>query len=168
MLLRNNTDTISKFEKFDAFVTKATKWICFVLLMSLVLNISISISFRYIFHISFSFSEKLSVYLLLWFTFLGCTLAVKYQRNISVNTLVNVLPIRLQRIIGVFGHGVVNLFFLLMIYYSLIFVTQQRGVEPMVFYFKKAYFSSILPVSMILMLYQLNVDHIKRFFNKNR
>ena len=168
MTTKKTNRYLSGFHKFDAVITNATKWTCFVLLMSLVANIAVAISFRYLFHISFSFSEKLSVYLLIWFTFLGASLGVKYGRHIAVNTFIRILPPKIQRGINVFGQVVVFIFLVLMIYYSMVHVNQQRGVEPMVFYIKKAYFSSMLPFSLFLMLYQLNADHLMRLLDKNR
>lgn len=161
-------NNMSGFQRFDAIITNGTKWACFSLLMLLVLNIAVSISLRYVFHISFSFSEKLSVYLLLWFTFLGASLAAKYNRHIAVNTLVRVLSPNAQKTIWIIGQIIGVLFVAYMIYFSLVHVTNQRGVEPLVFYIKKAYFSSALPLSMVLMLYQINSEQIQKYLEKRR
>ncbi|MCK5485495.1 MAG: TRAP transporter small permease [Desulfobacterales bacterium] len=160
--------SLSNINKIDALVTNVTKWTCFSLLILLVVNITVAISFRYIFYISFSFSEKLSIYLMIWFTFLGASLCIKYRRHISVDIFVNILPPKIQWVINVFGQVVVSTFLVLMVYYSMVHVNQQPGVEPMVFYIKKAYFSSVLPFSLFLMLYQLNVDHLKKLIDKSR
>lgn len=75
---------------------------------------------RYIFNTPLSWSDELVRYLLVWITFIGAGLAVRYQRLIRLEFLFNVIkfPQRVEKILRGIAMLLTILFCLIILFYS--------------------------------------------------
>lgn len=72
----------------------------YILVTSLAFNVGlifIQVAMRYIFSSSLSWSEELARYIFIWQTWLGTSLAVKYDKHIRVDVLKNFLSFSKQK-----------------------------------------------------------------------
>ncbi len=63
-----------------------------LLLAVIVLLMTIQVIMRYCFSNSLSWSEELSRYLFIWFTFLGISYSIRYNLHLKVDIIYNLLP----------------------------------------------------------------------------
>lgn len=92
------------FDRVLEWITTAAKW-TMVLLAGVIFLITISTVFtRYLLNFVPSWSEEVPRYLLVWITYLGAALAVKFREHISLDVFFNLLPPQGRRV----GHLILN------------------------------------------------------------
>ena len=79
----------------------AEEWIIAVILCVMVLIVAGQVLSRYVFHISFSYTEELVRYFFVWVTFLGAAAAAYRRRHLSIAGVFNFIPERVMRWIRV-------------------------------------------------------------------
>jgi TRAP-type C4-dicarboxylate transport system permease small subunit len=81
---------------------------------------------RYVFEAPLSWSEELARFLLMWLSMLSAAYAFKTKSHFALRVVVGKLSKSAQRIMAQFVHGVVAIFFAILLYFSIVFV---NGVE---------------------------------------
>lgn len=81
---------------------------------------------RYVFEAPLSWSEELARFLLMWLSMLSAAYAFKTKSHFALRVVVGKLSKSAQRIMALFVHGVVAIFFAILLYFSIVFV---NGVE---------------------------------------
>ena len=82
---------------------------------------------RYVLETPLSWSEELARFLLLWLSMLSAAYAFKTKSHFALRILVGTFPQKLQSAIALFVHGIVALFFAILLYYSVVFVIGVSG-----------------------------------------
>ena len=72
-----------------------------VLFAAIIVITFLQVVFRYVFNAPLHWSEEASTYLFIWIVFLGTALALGKRMHIGVDILVNLLPARVQLLVGV-------------------------------------------------------------------
>jgi TRAP-type C4-dicarboxylate transport system permease small subunit len=95
----------SAFDRLLDWITTLVKIVMLVMTSVIFVIICVTVFTRYILNFVPSWSEEVPRYLLVWITYLGAALAVRYKEHISLDIFFNLLPARLRQ----FGHLFLNL-----------------------------------------------------------
>jgi TRAP-type C4-dicarboxylate transport system permease small subunit len=71
--------------------------IMMVLMCIMVAIMTLQVFMRYVMNNSLSWPEEMTRYLFIWFVFLGISYAIKYDRHLRVDILLNYLPERFKK-----------------------------------------------------------------------
>ncbi len=121
------------------------------------LAIMVSISFfnvitRYFFHFSMAFTEELTLYMFVWATMLGVSLAYKHGANMDVSLLYNRFSKAVRKYLYIFLTLMSVIFFLSLMYWGYIEVRDemQMGVITEAMGLPVWYFTVSMPILSIL------------------
>lgn len=125
----------------------------------------IAVFFRSVVGASLPWPEEVSGHALVWTSFLGAYLAVRDNRHISFDLLVEQLPARAQRLVLTIGDGLVIAFFALLIYESVRMIRIVGGTPLLTVDIATGVFMLALPVcggaiivALLLRIYERWVD----------
>jgi TRAP-type C4-dicarboxylate transport system permease small subunit len=95
------------FKAFDRvldWITAIVKYVMLVQASMIFFIICLAVFTRYLLNYVPSWSEEVPRYLLVWISYLGAGLAVKYKEHISLDFFFNLMPIRARQV----GHLILN------------------------------------------------------------
>ena len=98
-----------------------------ILLSTMTLVVFSQVIARYVFQSPLSWSEELARFLLMWVSMLSAAYGFKTKSHFALKFLVDKTPDVAQRFIAVLVHLVVALFFVVLLYYSVVFVIGVDG-----------------------------------------
>ena len=78
-------------------INRIVIWVVVIMLGVMCVTVFMQVIFRYVLHASLSWSEELARYLMVWLTFLGAALGVRYKSLIGMEVLVKALPKLMKR-----------------------------------------------------------------------
>lgn len=103
-------------------ISKIEKLLGIVLMFAMAVVVVLAVLFRYLLNAPFSWAGEVSVYLLIWVSFIGGSLGLKYKSQAAVTLLLDYLSQKAQRMLLIAGNILILLFFALLLYYSYIWV----------------------------------------------
>jgi TRAP-type C4-dicarboxylate transport system permease small subunit len=107
------------FDRVLDWITGVAK-VVMVFMTCVIFAITIVTVFtRYILDFVPSWSEEVPRYLLVWITYLGAALAVKYKEHISLDFFFNLLPVRARQIGHLLLNGLVAIVGVIMVVYGI-------------------------------------------------
>jgi C4-dicarboxylate transporter, DctQ subunit len=101
------SDIIASFEKKLAMV----------LMFAMAVVVSTGVIFRYFFHEPLFWAGEVSIFLLIYITFLGGSLGLKYKMQASVTIFIDYLPEKMKRIVLIIGHIFILMFMAIILFY---------------------------------------------------
>ena len=145
-------------ELFDLFlerVTLLTKCLICLLMIAIIINISADIFFRYVLVKPLSWSSQLAKYLMVWFAFLGSSLAFRSAAHLNIDLLIKNLSLRWRKILFSVSYLGITFFLCVVIILGFQFSYGLRfDIDPLVG-IKMIYPFLGVPVGSIFMLIQL-------------
>ena len=152
------------FERILDAITAIVKTVM-VAMTFVIFSITILTVFtRYILNFVPSWSEEIPRYLLVWITYLGAALAVKYKEHISLDFLFSLLPVRARQIGHLFLNGLIALVALIMLVYGTGLLGQFGDDLMESIPVRNFYLYLAMPFSGLLMLLYLLQDTLKGIF----
>ena len=94
-------------------------WIVAVLLFTMASIAFINVLSRYLFHFSFAATEEITINLFVWVTVIGSGIAFERGGQLGMITLFKVFPLRLKKMVIVFGSALSAFLFLLVDVYMI-------------------------------------------------
>ncbi len=139
----------------------------FAVVISIVMTVVLFLQVlsRYVFNLSITWSEELSIFLLIWLTYIGASMAVMQRRHLRITMLAELLPKRAFKIVDIVSN-VVFLGFMLFIAhgtYNLILLakrTKQMGASTGIP--RWVVFTGLL-LAYILMMIRLVQDTVRHY-----
>src|SRR4030042_6416370 len=102
---KNRQDNMLKaFDRVLDWIATIVKYVMLVQATMIFVIICFAVFARYLVNYVPSWSEEVPRYLLVWISFLGAALAVKYKEHISLDFFFNMMPIRARQV----GHIILN------------------------------------------------------------
>ena len=146
-----------QLKKIYVFFFKYSLEIALVfLLVAMTLTVFSQVIARYIFEAPLSWSEELARFILIWLSMLSAAYAFKTKSHFALTILVSKLPDKHQKITSFCVHIIVAIFFLLICYYSIIFVNSVNGhVAPALQISMQIPYSSIIVASGLISIFSL-------------
>lgn len=96
---------LQTYERVVDMISAAAKWAMLAMASVIFVVICATVFTRYVLNLVPSWSEEVPRYMLVWITYLGAALCVRYQEHISLDIFFKLLPARAQR----YGQVVLNL-----------------------------------------------------------
>lgn len=96
-------------------LSRLISWVIGLLLLVQVVVIVGQVVLRNVLGIPLTWSEELARYLTIWLTFLGGAIATANDEHVVIDVIVNLLPRRLQFLVGLFANLAVAAFLILLI-----------------------------------------------------
>lgn len=106
------------------FLGNLEKYFLVTLMLFSTLLLFVNVVMRNFFHTGVFWSEELIRYLIVWITFIGASTCAKKNAHISIDLLANILKGTSRKILDIFLRLVGILFSTLLLYYSVMFITQ--------------------------------------------
>jgi TRAP-type C4-dicarboxylate transport system permease small subunit len=137
----------------DKILSFFEEWTLFVTVMVALLALFVNVILRYGFNYSLAWSEELVREVIIYTTFIGCSVAVKNRSMIKIDASVQLLP-KLKKPLTYFSNLVIMIFAGMMIYYGWLMVLMQYRTHQKTIIIEIPYFIlySILPLMGVMML----------------
>lgn len=117
--------------KFFQSLAKGTDFviehIVLILVIIMIINIWAAVLFRYVLHSSLFWSEELGRYLMIWFGYLGCAMAVRDNSHAKINFFVEIFPLKMQRIFSLISNFIISVFVILVFIKSIAYLGNLKG-----------------------------------------
>ncbi|MFD1020190.1 TRAP transporter small permease [Thalassobacillus hwangdonensis] len=143
-------------------INKGTENIAAVFLFTMVLLVFLKVVTRVLIQSSFPWTEELSRYLMIWITFLGASIAFNYAAHIGVDFVVDKLPRMLKAVVQVIAAAACMVFFLLLIFKGFELMGRSMIQSSPALNLPMGYVYAIIPISGILMSFNLVDSTIKK------
>lgn len=101
---------------FEKWFIELNKWALVLILAAMSVIVFTNVSMRYLTNFSLSWAEEVARYLMIWMTFLGAGLALRFGGHVAVTSLHDVSSERVQRILRGIIALILVVFFCAMIY----------------------------------------------------
>jgi TRAP-type C4-dicarboxylate transport system permease small subunit len=150
------------FDRALEWITTVVKWVMVSLTCVIFFITTFTVFTRYVLNIVPSWSEEIPRYLLVWITYLGAGLAIKFKEHISLDVFFNLMPLRARQVGHLILNGLVAIVALIMVVYGIGLVNHfgddlMESIPVTNFWLYLA-----MPVSGLLMLLYLVQDTWKR------
>jgi C4-dicarboxylate transporter, DctQ subunit len=99
-------------------ISLVEKVIAAILLFALAVIVALSVAYRYFLNAPFSWSGEVAVFLLIWISFIGGSLGLKYKSQAAVTLLMDYCPQKVKFWIAVFGQIFMIIFLGLILFYT--------------------------------------------------
>ncbi|MHA7136196.1 TRAP transporter small permease [Rossellomorea arthrocnemi] len=100
-------------------ISSIEKILSMILMFSMAVIVTLAVGFRYILNSPLSWAGEVSIFLLIWISFIGGSLGLKYKSQASVTIVLEYVSSKVKRIILILGHVIMLVFLVLLIYYSI-------------------------------------------------
>lgn len=80
-------------------ITKVEEWLMIILIAALLIIITLSVAFRYFLNEPLSWAGEVSIFILVWITFLGGSWGLKHNSQASVSFLIHKFSGRMKKML---------------------------------------------------------------------
>jgi TRAP-type C4-dicarboxylate transport system permease small subunit len=113
---------------------------------------TVTVFTRYILGFVPSWSEEVPRYLLVWITYLGAALAVKFKEHISLDVFFNLMPVRARQVGHILLNGLIAIVATIMVVYGIALVSQFKDDLMESIPVTNFWLYLVMPISGTLML----------------
>ncbi|MFG6496469.1 TRAP transporter small permease [Fictibacillus sp. UD] len=99
-------------------ICQVEKFLAAILMFALAVIVAVSVAFRYFLNAPLSWSGEVAVFLLIWISFIGGSLGLKYRSQAAVTLLLDYYPQRVKMWIAVFSQVFIIIFLVLILSYT--------------------------------------------------
>lgn len=146
--------------KIDSTLIKFEEWFAVLLAVAMIVIIFAQVVSRTFLGAPLSWSEELGRYLFVWLSFMGASIALYYGSHLGIDTLVLVLPKKLQKILILITHFLVLILLYVMINEGGTLVAKTAMQKSAAMRIPMSYAYAALPVSAVLMAFHTIVKII--------
>jgi len=144
--------------RVGAIVSKTTLTICGILLVFVTIEILLGVFFRYVVRNPISWSEEAARYILVWMAMLGASVTTERREHLRLDTIVEKLPLVMQKILDILlGIVVVVILSLIMPWvWDMLTGSARTNLSPAM-QIPMAIPLSSLAVGLILLIFQTSI-----------
>jgi TRAP-type C4-dicarboxylate transport system permease small subunit len=115
---------LQTYERLLDGISVTVKWVMLAMASVIFVVICATVFTRYVLNLVPSWSEEVPRYMLVWITYLGAALCVRYQEHISLDIFFKLLPVRARKIGLLVLNLMVGMVGVIMVVYGLGLVRQ--------------------------------------------
>jgi C4-dicarboxylate transporter, DctQ subunit len=144
---------INGLRRLDRILTAFEEWSLFIAVIVALLSLFVNVVLRYGFNYSLAWSEELVREVIIYTTFIGCSVAVRQRSMIKIDASVQLLP-KLKVPLSFFSHLATVIFALMMLIYGwkMALLQIQTMQKTIILQIPLVYLYAILPLMGGLML----------------
>jgi TRAP-type C4-dicarboxylate transport system permease small subunit len=132
-------------------VLKIVEYIVIALMVAMLLVVVAAVFFRKFGH-SLSWYDEFAGYILVWVTFWGAVIALERKRHIGFETLVELMPLSVQKIVMTVVYTLLIFLNYVLIKYGWELTTQLSGETAITLPIPIGYVNMVIPITAVLML----------------
>lgn len=139
----------------DKILSFFEDWTLFISVMVALLALFFNVILRYGFNYSLAWSEEVVREVIMYTTFIGCSVAVKNRSMIKIDALYQLVP-RVRFPLSIFSNLVILVFSVMMIYYGTVMAILQvdTNQKTVILQIPIVYLYAFLPLTGILMFFR--------------
>ena len=145
-------------------ITAVVKWVMIIMTCVIFFITTFTVFTRYLINYVPSWSEEIPRYLLVWITYLGAALAIKYKEHISLDVFFNLLPLKARQVGHLFLNGLIAIVAVIMVFYGIGLVNHFGDDKMESIPLTNFWLYLVMPISGTLMLLYLAQDTWKRIW----
>jgi len=107
------------FDRVLERITTVVKWLMVSMTCVIFFITTITVFTRYVLNFVPSWSEEIPRYLLVWITYLGAALAIKFKEHISLDVFFNLMPLRARQVGHLLLNGLIAIVAVIMVVYGI-------------------------------------------------
>ena len=140
----------------DKVLTVFEEWTLFITVLVAMVSLFFNVILRYAFSYSLAWSEELVREVILYTTFIGCSVAVKNRSTVRIDALVQLVPV-LKFPLAMFSYLVNLVFAAVMIYfgYQMCAMQVESNQSTLILQIPTVYLYAMLPLMGVLMIMRL-------------
>ncbi|RSD29024.1 TRAP transporter small permease [Mesobacillus subterraneus] len=104
-------------------VASFEKKLAIVLMFAMAVIVSAAVVFRYVFKEPLFWAGEVSIFLLIYITFIGGSLGLKYKTQASVTLVTDYLPEKIKKWVAVLAHVFMLAFMAILLFYCFTWIT---------------------------------------------
>lgn len=133
-------------------INNVLKYVLFLFLFTSMVTLFLQVIFRFVLDAPLSWTDELSRYLMVWITFIGASLAVRYNQLIKLEVLLTNMPANFKRIIAITAGIITFVFYGLLIYFGIKILATVNIQKSPALHLSMAVPYAAIPVGAFLML----------------
>ncbi len=146
-------------DRIANLITSVLKVVCGIVLAALVVIITVEVASRWM-GIAMPWTDELARYLLIWMTFLGCSLALASGTHLSVDFIVKKFPENGQKALNIITRVLIIIFFGIIMIYGTKLSIAAINTRSTALHWSMGAVYSILPLSGLLSVFYAVMDII--------
>jgi C4-dicarboxylate transporter DctQ subunit len=99
-------------------ISTVEKYLAIVLMFAMAVIVALAVVFRYVLNAPLSWAGEVSIFLLIWSSFIGGSLGLKYKSQAAVTIVLENATAKVKKMAGIAGHILMLVFLAVMLYYS--------------------------------------------------
>ncbi|AEV28399.1 TRAP-type C4-dicarboxylate transport system, small permease component [Sphaerochaeta pleomorpha str. Grapes] len=131
---------------------------------TLAVGVIVSVIMRYVFSISFVWSEEMLTMVFVATTFFGAALGIRESEHITITNFVDSMPLKVKRFFKILSQLVIITVSIGMIYYSIRIIHKVGRVPSPATGIHKGIYYSILPITFFITIFYSLVSIVSEFF----
>jgi TRAP-type C4-dicarboxylate transport system permease small subunit len=131
----------------DNILTFFEDWTLFLAVMAALISLFVNVILRYGFNYTLAWSEELVREVIIYTTFIGCTVSVKNRSMIKIDALLQLVPV-LKKPLTYFSHFATLIFGALIVYYGYKMAAMQYAThqKTIIIQIPLVYLYALLPI----------------------
>jgi TRAP-type transport system small permease protein len=150
------------FDRVLEGITAVVKWVMIVMTCVIFFITTFTVFTRYIVNYVPSWSEEIPRYLLVWITYLGAALAIKFKEHISLDVFFNLMPLKARQVGYLLLNGLIAIVATIMVIYGIGLLNHFGDDKMESIALTNFWLYLVMPISGTLMLLYLAQDTWKR------
>ncbi len=143
---------LKAFDRLLEWITTGVKTVMLVMTGAIFFICIFAVFTRYILNFVPSWSEEVPRYLLVWITYLGAALAVKFKEHISLDVFFNMMPLRMRQVGHILLNGLIAIVATIMVTYGIALISQFKDDLMESIPVTNFWLYLVMPISGALML----------------
>lgn len=104
-------------------VASFEKKLAIILMFAMAVIVAAAVVFRYVFNDPLFWAGEVSIFLLIYITFIGGSLGLKYKTQASVTLLTDYLPEKINKWVAILAHIFMLIFMVILLFYCFTWIT---------------------------------------------
>jgi len=150
------------FDQVLERITAIVKWVMISMTCVIFVITTLTVFTRYVLNYVPSWSEEIPRYLLVWITYLGAALAIKFKEHISLDVFFNLMPLKARQVGHLFLNGLMAIVAVIILFYGTGLMTHFGDDKMESIPLTNFWLYLVMPISGTLMLLYLAQDTWKR------
>ncbi|WP_198174416.1 TRAP transporter small permease [Mesorhizobium xinjiangense] len=140
---------------FERLFIEANKWVLILMLGAMAVVVFANVSLRYLTNFSITWSEEVARYLMIWVTFLGAGLALRYGNHVAIANVQEMAPTPMQRLLRGVIVFLLLAFFAIMVWMGYDYMSRTRFQLTPATRIPFSYVYAAMPIGFVLLIVHL-------------
>lgn len=142
-------------DKAEQIFVAANRWALILILAAMSIIVFSNVALRYLTNFSIVWAEEVARYLMIWMTFLGAGLVLRFGGHVAIDTAQELLPERIARLLRLFLAIFLLVFFIAMAWQGVRYMMLAQYQTTPALRISFAYVYAVFPVGFGLLIVHL-------------